>query len=184
MRVFYSLAEPELHQCLAAGGVAIVRTDTLYGMVACAANEQAVEKVYELKHRAHHKSSIVLISSLDQLYDTPNQDQLKFLGSVWPGPVSVVLASSHAPLWIRRDNGSVAYRMPAHPELQALVQQVGPLIAPSANPEGEPPAANIKQATSYFGDGVDAYVDGGDVVDASASTLLRLYEDGTTEQLR
>lgn len=103
---------------------------------------------------------------------------------VWPGKVSVIMPSVNAPIWIRRDNNSVAYRLPANAELRDLIAKTGPLIAPSANPEGYKPAMNIDEAYDYFGDGVDAYVDGGYVLDDTPSQLLLVRDDGTVERLR
>ena len=166
------------------GAVGILRTDTLYGVVARADTEVAVERVYDLKDRDNRKSPIVLIASIDQLWDTPPEVAQSVLQNAWPGPVSVILPSSEAPVWIRRDNGSVAYRLPADEALQNLLRQTGPLIAPSANPEGQTPAMTVTEAQGYFGDAVDFYVDGGTVKDAAASQLIKVYEDGHTERLR
>lgn len=184
MRLFQEIHSPELSRMLQEGAVGILRTDTLYGVVARADTEVAVERVYDLKDRDNRKSPIVLIASIDQLWDTPPEIALSVLQKTWPGPVSVILPSTKAPVWIRRDNGSVAYRLPADEALQSLLRQTGPLIAPSANPEGQPPAMTVTEAREYFGDAVDFYVEGGTVKDATASQLIKVYEDGHTERLR
>lgn len=163
----------DLVATLQAGGVAVIRTDTLYGIVARADDEQAVTRVYDIKHRDQTKSPIVLIADQSQLYDAPADGIVPTLELMWPGPYSIILPGEHAPHWISRDNGSVAYRIPARDDLRYLLRQTGPLIAPSANPEGQPPAATIQQAIDYFGDVVDLYVDGGEVTDTRPSTLLR-----------
>lgn len=168
---------------LLAGGVAVVRTDTLYGIVALARNQTAVRRVYEIKGREATKSPIVLIDSLEQLFDSYDEATISQVHQYWPGPNSIVLPSSNAPTWIRRDNASVAYRLPAHEALRVLIRQTGPLIAPSANPEGLLPPTTIAQAQDYFGDAVDIYVDGGEVLNASASSIYRL-QNGNFEKLR
>lgn len=165
------------------GGVAVVRTDTLYGIVARADNQAAVDRVYAIKERTPTKSPIVLISSPSQLFDTYDQPTLERLHELWPDKVSVILPSSAAPAWLTRGNASVAYRLPDNTPLRELVGATGPLIAPSANPEGDPPAMTIAQARGYFGDSVDVYVDGGTVTDNSPSKLYRLTDEGM-ERLR
>lgn len=168
----------ELVDVIADGGVAIIRTDTLYGIVAAADNHAAVERVYQLKQRTPTKSPIILIADSAQLYDVPPPAATTTLAQSWPGVYSFILPSSAAPAWITRGNGSVAYRLPADQGLQALIRQTGRLIAPSANPEGLPPAMSIDQAVSYFGHLVDLYVDGNTVTDPTPS---QLYEfDGDT----
>jgi len=73
--------------------------------------------------------------------------------------------------------------LPKDPALQHLLAESGPLIAPSANPEGEPPAATIEDARNYFGDQVDLYLDGG-TREGSPSTLMSMDEQGAVVVLR
>lgn len=184
MKVFTSVNDPEIPRLLIAGSVGIIRTDTLYGLIARASDETAVSRIYDLKDRSQHKSPIVLVGGTSDLFDPISSQIAALLDSVWPGPVSVIIPSTAAPMWIRRDNHSVAYRQPNDTSLLSLLELTGPLVAPSANPEGEPPAMNISEAQSYFGDAVDFYVDGGQVIDASPSRLLLVHTDGTSERLR
>ena len=184
MKVFQRIDSPEVASILLSGGIGIIRTDTIYGVIARANDESAVEKVYDVKGRDHTKSPIVLIDSLEQLFDSADDHTTEFCRSVWPGKVSVIIPSQHAPVWIQRGNHSVAYRMPDNEDIRRLVRTVGPLAAPSANPEGQPPAVTIDEAAKYFGDTVDFYVDGGAVKDNQPSKLIRLHEDGSIEVLR
>lgn len=171
---------------LTAGGVGILKTDTLHGIVARADSEAAVERVFMLKTRTPTKSPIVLISSVDQLFDTYDTTTLAFLNDYWPGPYSIILPSTNAPAWLTRGNNSVAYRLPDDEALRSLIATTGPLIAPSANPETLQPAATIREAQEYFGKSVDFYVDSGEVaIDAPPSRLLRYdIHSGDFERLR
>ena len=182
--VFSSVTDPKIIEILNAGGVGVLRTDTLYGVVARADNEAAVRRVYSLKGRDDDKSPIVLISSIDQLFDDLDEPHAQYVQSVWPGPVSVIVPSHQAPSWIKRGNDSVAYRMPASDELRAMLTQTGPLIAPSANPQGMQPAMNIREAKYYFGDNIDFYIDQGSVQNPEPSQLMRLESDGGVTRLR
>ena len=174
----------KLETTLLNGGVAVLRTDTIYGLVARALDEAAVERVYKIKGRNDAKPPIVLIACWDQLFDPVASMHKTFLRHVWPGPNSVIIPSVSAPRWLARGTGAVAYRLPNNPELVALLKKTGPLIAPSANPEGLPPAINVNQARDYFGDAVDAYVDGGEVKSTNPSALFRLSDNHQPEQLR
>lgn len=173
----------ELIDVLRQGGVAVLRTDTLYGIVCLADSEQAVAHIYNLKHRADTKSPILLIADQSQLYDKPIDSIAETLSITWPGPYSIILPSERAPSWVTRHNDSVAYRVPALDNLRYLLKQTGPLIAPSANTEGNPPATTIEEAIDYFGDHVDIYVDGGEVTDTKPSSLLR-FSGNHFERLR
>lgn len=171
-------------EVLQAGGMVVLRTDTVYGVLAQAGNQAAVEKVYRIKGRDEHKSPIVLISSYEQMFDQLDLAHRSLVLEHWPGPVSIIVPSTESPVWIRRDNDSVAYRMPADDRLRLLIESTGPLIAPSANRQGLPVATTIAQARQYFGNSIDLYIDGGEVVDISPSQLLRLGIDGSVDRLR
>jgi L-threonylcarbamoyladenylate synthase len=171
-------------QLLQTGQIGVLRTDTLYGVVGQASNERAVERIYGVKGRTPTKSPILLIASIDQLIDQYEPGVLAHVRGLWPGKNSIILPSPHGPVWLTRGNASIAYRVPADDGLRKLLEQTGPLIAPSANPEGEPPAMTIKQARAYFGDAVDFYVDGGEVASDAPSKLWRLQPNGELERLR
>lgn len=184
MKVFTSVNDPEIVRILKAGGIGIIRTDTLYGLVGRADDQVAVQRIYDLKHRDEAKSPIVLIGLPSQVYDEPNEQAKRVIDGSWPGKISIILPSEKAPEWIRRGNASVAYRLPDDVALRQLLRNTGPLVAPSANPEGEDPAMDIHQAAAYFGSGVDFYVDGGTVTDTNPSQLIRVTQSGQTERLR
>lgn len=184
MTVFASVNDPEIARFLQAGGVGVVRTDTLYGLVGRADDEAAVRRIYAIKGRDDDKSPIVLIDSVDQLYDSLLTEHHSYANEAWPGPVSIIMPSTLAPSWIRRGNDSVAYRLPAVESLRTLIRQTGPLIAPSANPQGMQPARNLTEARYYFGDTIDFYVEGGTVEDMIPSRIVRFEADGSVTRLR
>lgn len=175
----------ELIDCLRSGGVAVIRTDTLYGIVASADNEEAVERVYEIKGRDLHKSCIVLLDDMRSAYgrgDELDTDAHRYHSDV---PTSFLIDGSGAPNWLLRENNQLAYRVPDDLDLRQFLAATGPLIAPSANPQGEPPARTIEEAKAYFGAQVDVYADGGEVpADTPPSRLLRVNGDGSVERLR
>jgi len=184
MNIFSELSDPIVASMLLSGKIGVIRTDTLYGIVCIAHSLEAVKRVFACKGRDEHKSPIVLISSSQQLFDAASPSEQKLLSDVWPGKVSVILNSISAPSWIERGNSTVAYRLPADTVLQQLITRTGPLIAPSANPQGQQPARTIQEAVDYFGERIDFYVDGGEVTDDTPSQLLKFYENGQSERLR
>lgn len=175
----------ELVQLLKNGGVAVLRTDTLYGIVAGADNEAAVERVYRIKGRDRNKSCIILLDSMRSAYDRGEElaaDEHRYHSDV---PTSFLINGEGAPAWLLRENDALAYRIPNDNELCQFLAQTGPLIAPSANPQGQPPARTIDEARAYFGDAVDLYIDSGEVpADTPPSRLLRIHDDGQVERLR
>jgi len=107
------------------------------------------------------------------------------LKKFWPGPVSVILKCPKIKKemsYLRPLDKTLAFRCPKGKWLNVLLQKTGPLVAPSANPEGLPPAQTIKQAKKYFYEKVDFYVDTG-IIKGVPSALIVL-KDGSTEILR
>lgn len=165
------------------GGVGVVPTDTIYGLVGCALLRQTVEKIYTLRQRDVQKPLIILISSLDDLkiFNIELSTKTKkILSQFWPGPVSIILPCNDDHFfYLHRGTNSLAFRIPDKPPLLALIKKVGPLVAPSANLEGQPPAQTIKQANKYFGDKVSFYIDGGKIC-APPSTIISLEKNKIT----
>ena len=168
---------------LLAGGIVVIRTDTIYGVIARTSDEAAVEKVYAIKKREADKQCIVLIASPT---DVPERGaMIEKVTKAEHIPTSVVVPATHEPEWILRGGDSVAYRLVKNDLLKQIIEKVGPVIAPSANPEGKPTARNISEAKSYFGDHVDLYVDGGEVPRTMhASQIIRIKPDGSIDHLR
>lgn len=175
--------DDELVTTLRSGGVAVIRTDTIYGIVARADNEASVERIYTIKQRSPNKSPIVLLAKQENIFDVPSAYELAMVGDLWPGKNSIIFPTAQAPAWLERGNESIAYRIPDDERLRELLEKTGPLIAPSANPEGLPPAMNVKEAIEYFGDLVDIYVDGGQITDNTPSRLFKITNAGL-ERLR
>lgn len=173
----------EITEELKRGGIAVVRTDTIYGIIALAENEAAVEKVYTAKHRNPAKQCIVLIPSATSVL--AHAQQIAQYSAPDQPPTSVIVPKSNEPAWLLRGGEAIAYRVVRDALLKQVVEAVGPVIAPSANPEGMEPARTIEEAQAYFGDSVDVYVDGGEVPeDVQASRIIQVGRDGSVTTIR
>lgn len=172
---------------LKAGKVGVIPTDTIYGLVGSALNESVVDRVYRLKGRDFTKPCIILVSGVEDI-DQFNifSSKIEPANKYWPGPFSIVLPLSGSGLgkwrYLHRGKDSLAFRNPKHPSLSKLLKLTGPLIAPSANPEGEEPAKDINDAKKYFGDKVDFYLDEGELKN-NPSKIISLIND-KPDQLR
>lgn len=163
-------------QQLSRGGVGVIPTDTLYGLVGCALDERVVQRVYAIRKRDMDKPCIILIASIADIHlfgiQLSVQEQA-YVHRWWPGAVSVVLpVSQNTFAYLHRGKGSLAFRCPDDQALRELLTQTGPLIAPSANVQGLPPATTIAEARAYFGTAVDLYVDSG-VLSGEPSTVVQ-----------
>lgn len=162
-------------------GVAVIPTDTLYGLVGSVFSREAVEKIYKLKERDLNKALVVLISSYKDLEIFGIKikgSQAKILREFWPGKVSVILACNNIK-WkhIHRELNSIAFRMigTKNKNLFNLIKNIGPIVAPSANKENFPPALTIEEAKKYFSDEISLYIDEGSK-ESQPSTMISLIK--------
>jgi L-threonylcarbamoyladenylate synthase len=177
----------EIAATLKSGGIVVLRTDTIYGIVASANNEKACDTVFAIKQRDADKACIVLVADETQVWDEASASAKRMIRSQVPDtyPSSLIVPiADKTPTWIHHGKQDVAFRIPStKPWLVELLHQTGPIIAPSANLQGQAPANSIEEAIAYFGAAVDLYVDGGEVVSAEPSHLYRL-NNGQVERLR
>jgi L-threonylcarbamoyladenylate synthase len=177
----------EITSVLNSGGIVVLRTDTIYGVVACADDKKACDTIFAVKQRDASKACIVLVADPSQVWDQVSTEALNAMrertDDNYPTSLIVPIAD-RTPAWIHHGNQDVAFRIPhTKPWLINVLQATGPLIAPSANLQGYEPAQNIDEAFEYFGSAVDLYVDGGQVESSEPSHLYRL-NDGQMERLR
>jgi L-threonylcarbamoyladenylate synthase len=175
-----------ISEILASGGVGVMPTDTIYGVVGSALNKKIVERIYRLRKRNLKKPMIVLIGDINDLKlfgVKMNRRIEKILKSVWPGKVSVIVSCpSRKFSYLHRGTKTLAFRLPKPRWLRVLLKTTGPLVAPSANFEGEPPAKTIAEAKKYFADKIDFYADAGRM-DSKPSKLIKI-EKGKIVVLR
>ena len=177
------------------GGVAVMPTDTIYGIVGLAKNIATVNRIYNLKKRNPEKPCIILIGNINELEKFSvilTKEQKNKINEYWsfdsdqdkPRAISIILDCEDKSFsYLHRDTNTLAFRLPSSQALRDLLLKTGPLIAPSANPEGSKSAENILEAKKYFGDSVDFYLNGSNISD-KASKLIRLHKDGTVDILR
>lgn len=162
------------------GIIAVMPTDTIYGICGNALKRKVVERIYKLRRRNPQKPMIILISSFDDLKTFgiyPTKQELEILNQIWPGNISVILSIKDKNKlkeleYLHRGTKTLALRLPRPKWLINILKISGPLVAPSANWEGFEPAKTINEAKKYFGNKV-IYFDRGKI-SGKPSTLLKL----------
>ena len=128
---------------LRGGGIAVVPTDTVYGLAARPADADAVQAVYRVKGRPEGMHLPVLAASVAQVRAlgvafTPGAEALA--RRWWPGPLTLAFGFAprlDRPAWLD-GRAEVAVRIPDHDFLRALLERTGVLVVTSANPHGAP----------------------------------------------
>ena len=153
----------EIARMLREGCVALLPTDTIYGLHTLATDEDAVARLIDLKGRDETKPFIVLAASMEQLEElgiSAAPELLKALDTIWPAPLTAILPLQ-APVAASRGALTLAVRIPALEWLRELAARTGPLVSTSANRSGEPPATTTQNVARDLQDRIDAIVDGG-----------------------
>ena len=159
------------------GEIVVMSTDTVYGVVASALRSDAVERVYSLRERNMHKPCIVLIASIEaiKLFGVVvDVESEKKIHEIWLAAVSIVLSCPDERFsYLHRGTQTIAFRVPEEKALRDFLEESGPVIAPSANPEGKSTAKTTAEARDYFGGKISLYIDGG-MQDGEPSTLISI----------
>ena len=115
---------------LKTGGIGVLPTDTVYGLVGLALLPETVTRIYKVRRRTPTKPLIILISKIADLKKFGielSPEQKNFLAKNWfispeqgrggPGPVSIILPLPKAN-WVKfkylhRGTKALAFRLPA-----------------------------------------------------------------------
>lgn len=158
--------------------LAVIPTDTVYGLAANAFSPDAVQKLLTAKGRDRQSPPPVLVANLNMaraLVEVLPDAATKLAETFWPGALTLILRSQPSLDWdLGETKQTVALRVPDHKIALALIEETGPLAVSSANLTGAPAATTAKQAFDYLGDSVEVYLDGGTSPKGEASTILDL----------
>ncbi len=176
-------------EALRAGELAILPTETVYGLAADAADVRAVAAIYEAKGRPRFNPLIAHVA------DAASAERLGVFDSrarglaaaFWPGPLTLVLPAS-ADCGVsdlaRAGLETVAMRVPAHADAQAVLKVFNrPIVAPSANRSGRPSPTTFADAAEEVGFAAVAGMDGGPCGVGLESTVVSVL-DGPVRLLR
>ena len=156
-------------------------TETVYGL-GSSIDPTAVEQLAALKERDRNKPFLVLIAGLHMLDDLAlrlTTHATRLMEQFWPGPLTLVLASTRLPAsrFLRGAEGAVAVRWTAHPGVQRVVTALGaPITSTSANGRGLPPATTAQEIAVLWGRAVESgellVLDGGWLAGGTPSTVV------------
>lgn len=175
---------------MAAGGLILYPTDTIWGIGCDATNEEAVRRVYELKRRSDHKAMLLLMDSSAKLnyYVQEVPDVAWDLIELADSPLTVIYngARNVAPNLLAAD-GSVGIRITQEEFSHKLCERFRkPLVSTSANVSGDPSPANFSEISATIKAGVDYIVRyrQDDLSKAAPSHIIKLGAGGLVKIIR
>lgn len=159
------------------GGVALLPTDTLYGLAASPKYTEAVNKIYDLKHRPKNNFLPIMVANitdLEKLGLDLNSNAQKLINSdLIPGALSLILGfkNEKRPVWLTGRN-EIAIRIPNDEELLQVLQKTGALLVTSANKHGNPNTqSSVKEILNELDGKPDIVIDKG-IKNEIASTII------------
>jgi L-threonylcarbamoyladenylate synthase len=166
------------------GGLVALPTETVYGLAARADSAEAIAAIYRTKGRPDFNPLIVHVASLGEAERLGQFDERarQLTQRFWPGPLTLVLpVREGAPVTAAVTAGlpTIALRMPAHPVMQAVLEQVRlPLAAPSANRSGGVSPTAASHVRESFGADAPMILDGATCERGLESTIVALRGSG------
>lgn len=160
---------------LLSGGLAIIPTDTVYGLAAHPDFPAAERRLYEAKRRNPSKPIAFLssgLSAIERAAGPLHGEAAALAARFWPGPLTIVA-------------GKEAFRIPDCEWTRKLLALCGGLLrVTSANISGRPAPVCVDEAAEQLDGLAELAVDGGRCPGGVASAVVRPSDDGKIEILR
>jgi tRNA threonylcarbamoyl adenosine modification protein (Sua5/YciO/YrdC/YwlC family) len=166
-------------RCVAAGGVALFPSDTVYGLACDPDDRFAVERLYLLKRRTLEKPSAVMFFSLERAFAALpelGERTRNAMARLLPGAVSVLVSNpaGRYALACGNDVRTLGVRVPVIP---ALAQVRRAVLQSSANRAGGADPRSLDEVPVFLRSAVDLVIDGGDLPGTPSTVVdLRRYE--------
>lgn len=170
----------EAAKAVAAGALVAFPTETVYGIACNAADPAALERLRAVKGRPADKPFSLHVGRREDVaraVEAIPPIAEKLMRRYWPGPLTIVFPTG--------DGQGLGVRMPSNTIAQEFLRRTGvPVVAPSANRSGQPPATSAQEVVEALGEELEMILDGGRTAIGEASTVVRITPEGGWEMLR
>jgi len=175
-------------QALKNGEVIVHPTETCYGFAVDLFNEEALEKLYEVKKMERDKPLSIMVDSLDMAdkYGLFSDYAKNIVEQFWPGPVSIMVMKRKGslPEFFNVGEKFVSIRYSSDPLSTRIVEAFGkPMVTTSANLGGKPACYNVKDLKEQLGvrrfEKIGLVVDAGKIPANPPSTIVKIIGDTT-----
>jgi L-threonylcarbamoyladenylate synthase len=162
---------------VAAGGVVVFPSDTVYGLACDPLDPVAVERLYALKGRPADKPAAVMYFSREAVDLDIGERTSRMLDALLPGPVTLLLPNpaGRFPLACGVEASAIGLRVPDMPQMAVWRR---PVLQTSANLAGGPDARRLEDVPESIRAGADLAIDGGELPGVSSTVVdLRVFEE-------
>ena len=169
------------------GKLVISPTDTVYGIMGDALNDEVIKRVFFVKKRDVKKPLILLMNSIEMIYEyTCNINELEqeLINKYHPGLLTIILKKNDKiSNLITGGLDTVGIRIPDNNDLLSIIGKLNrPVISTSANISGSEVITNIWMIENELKENIDYIEDGGEVSDFYSTIVL--VDDGKIKILR
>ena len=176
-------------QALELGQTILYPTDTIWGIGGDALNPLVYEKIFQIKARPATKSFILLVDSIEMLYQYVDKihPRIDLLLSLYDKPLTIVYQNIKSLPDAAILNNTVAMRICKDPFCNSLIKTFGrPIISTSANISGQKPAHSYNQISSDIKSRIDYIVKHrqSENISSAPSALAKYNDEGELEFLR
>ena len=169
----------EAAKVILSGGVAIIPTDTVYGLAAHPDFPEAVQRLYTIKGRLESKPIALLasdIASIENFGFSLGEKAQMLAKKHWPGALTIVLAN---------ESTTEGFRIPDYEWTRKLIKKCGGVLrVTSANLSGGEDAVEAIQAINSIGLSADVIIDGGESRIGTPSTVVLITSSDGLKILR
>ena len=180
----------KLNQILENGGVIAFVTDTVWGIGCLPENEQAVNKIYEIKGRDRTKPIILMSDNVEHLKKyvekIPATAQ-NLISRFFPGALTLVLKKSKVtPDYMTANFDTVGIRVPDNSTFKQICEDINShvLATTSANLSGQPSAKTYEQALDFIGKYVDLVIEDNSQLAKGLESTVVFVSDNQVKVLR
>jgi tRNA threonylcarbamoyl adenosine modification protein (Sua5/YciO/YrdC/YwlC family) len=169
-------------ELLAAGGIVIYPTDTVYGLGCSVHDKNAIERIHFVKRQREDRPFSFICSDLTHIseYAIVSNPAFKIMKRLIPGPYTFILPAGRMtqfPKILVSRRRTVGIRVPDSPVAQALVRELGnPILSTSVTTEEGELLNDPERIRERFLNTVDLILDGGPLL-SEPSTVLDLTGD-------
>lgn len=172
------------------GGTILYPTDTIWGIGCDALNPDAIDRIFEIKHRSRSKSMIILVNNREMIYEyvrNPSDKLLQIMTEAENPTTGIFENAINLPHNLINSTGTVAIRIASDLFCKKLIDEFGrPVVSTSANISNEPAPQTFSKITPALFELVDYTVNykQDDQTIKKPSHIIRLNEEGQVERLR
>jgi L-threonylcarbamoyladenylate synthase len=172
-----------------AGGLVAFPTETVYG-IACRVESEALARLDRLKGRTpdkHYTLHIACKENVNSYVPSIGLRAGKLISNAWPGPLTIVFALDEQDIETQRArldpdvlqnlyrDEAIGVRCPDNAVASALLQQtISPVVAPSANITGKPPAVDGDEVLNHLSGQIELLLDAGPCRHKESSTVVKI----------